>query len=194
MGQLDGRRGVEAMPVGGSPGGEAQRLGLDHLVTMQHHQPVGGARELDPRGTPAHVLGHRQAGDRLVQDAGQQGGGGLTLLLLAIAQPGALVGLQVDQLVHADAAGAGEALGGPGRLALLEGRRQGGTALLHLAVGLLVGQCLDAHRQAARRGVGTHRAMGDLGLVQAATQAIGEGVGEGIDGGGGKLLDAQFDQ
>ncbi len=194
VGQLERLGGVVAVATGGAAGGQAQGAGLDDAIAVEHHQPVGGARELDPRGAPAHVLRHRQAGDRLLDDGGQQGGGGLALLLLAVAQPGALVGLQMDQLVDPDAAGAGEALGGLGRRAVLEGGGQRRAAALDLAVRLLVGKRLDTHGQAARRAVGGHLAVGDVGLGQAAGHALGQGIGEFVDRARRQFLDAQFDQ
>ncbi len=118
----------------------------------------------------------------------------LARLGVTIAEPGALVGFQLDQITDFDTAGAGEALHRTGRFAILEGGGLGRPALLDLAIRLALGQGFDHHRQTTRCGVGTYLTEGDFGVAQAIGEAVGEAVSECVDGARRQFFAAQFDQ
>ena len=100
----------------------------------------------------------------------------------------------MDEIIDADAAGAGETFGSLGGYAVLEGGSQRRASAFDLAIRLLVGQLVDLHGEAARCAIGTHLGEGYFSLGEALAQALGQSIGETVDGARWQFLDAEFDQ
>ena len=132
--------------------------------------------------------------DSGIDDGRQQRLDGVSLLLFTIAEPGSLVGLQVDQFIDRHAAGAGKAFGGLGGLAILEGCCQRRAPLLDLTIRLSVGKRFDTDGEAARRGERIRIAMRDFGFVETLDDAVAQSRGEFGECARRQLFDAQFDQ
>ena len=107
---------MEAMPARLAPAFDAKNLRVDDLITMQDHEPVNRAYEGIVVIAPAHRFGNRQRLQRIEDDVLHQRRGRLALLLRAIDEPGALVGLELFQLFNSDATGCSETEQRLGRL------------------------------------------------------------------------------
>ncbi|MNQ85845.1 hypothetical protein D3C85_1010210 [compost metagenome] len=140
---------VEAVATGFTTGLLGEDHAVDDLLAEQHHQPLGRTDELFSTRGPAHALRNGQAGQGRFDYARQQAGSRLARDALAELQLRAAL---VD-LLEVDAALAGEAQGGLGRLAFgVEGGLDRRAVEVDAAVGLLGGQLLHQYRQAARGG------------------------------------------
>ena len=183
--------GVEAVATGHAPGLLGEDLAVDHMLAVQHDQPLGRTDEFFLARGPAHALGDRQLIQGGFDDARQQADGALPGDALAELQLRAAL---VD-LAQLDAALLGEAEGGLGRVAVLvEGGLHGRPVEVDGAVRLLAGQGLDQHGQAARRGVVTGALVAQAGGLEAFLDARQEGLAEALQGLGWQLFGAQFDQ
>ena len=69
----------------------------------------------------------------------------VALLLFAVAKPGALIGFQVDQIIHADTAGAGKTFCRFGGGTVFKRGGQGRASALYFTVWLLVGKPGDLY-------------------------------------------------
>ena len=156
---------------------------------------MGGADELHIAGAPSHAFGNRQLRQGPVDEAGEQLGGGLAWREEAMRQPAAPVGLYGLQLRHGGPAGAGEACRRRGGLAVrVISRRQGRPALLHLLVRLRQGKVRDHDGKPPRGGEPGPLPMLQVLLAQAAPDAVGKRGGQGLQGLGRQLLDADLHQ
>ncbi|CFL86638.1 Uncharacterised protein [Bordetella pertussis] len=203
-GELDGAVALEAVPLRGAAGLQAQRRDRHDVGAEQGHQPVRRAHELDGGlavgQLVAHHLGNGQAVDGgvqpLLQPDGQLRAGGRAarhqVFLLAIGLAFQRGRIQAFQ-----------ALGGQ-----LLGQRGGGLAVgvqadLHrhqfLGVGLLGGlgqHGRQAHRQPARRGERLDRAAVGQQMVarQGGAHAFGERLAQLLQGLGRQFFGKQFNQ
>ncbi|MCY1433516.1 hypothetical protein D9M71_495470 [compost metagenome] len=182
---------VEAVAAGFATGLLGEDLAVDHVVAEEHHQPLGRTDELVAARGPAHALGNRQLVQRGFDDARQQVDGRLAGDGLAELQ---LRAAAVD-LLDVDAALAGEAQGGLGRLAFgIEGGLYRRTIEVDGAVRLLHGELVDLHGQAARRGVAAGGGVAEAGGLQALLDAGEEGFAEALQRFRRQLFGAQFNQ
>ncbi|MNF92207.1 hypothetical protein D3C84_748440 [compost metagenome] len=183
--------GVEAVAARHATGLLGEDGAVDHLLTEQHHQPLGRPHELLATGSPAHALGDRQLVQRVLDDTRQQAGGRLAGDALHELEFRAAA---VD-LLEIDAALAGEAQRRLGRLAVLvEGRLHRRAVEVDAAVRLLGGQRRNQHGQAARRGVVARAFVSQASGLEALLDAGEERLGEGLQRLGWQLFGAQFDQ
>ncbi len=131
----------------------------DDRLVEQCHQPADGPAEGDARLVPAHGTGEAHPLDPAGQVLRQQLGSRPPLLMHLGDHILSAVHLLHPQVLHGDTLRAGEALGRPGRLPILEGHA-GRWPLHHpLLVGLTEGQFLDVDGQPAGRAPDLHRAV-----------------------------------
>ena len=183
--------GVETMATGHTAGLLREDFAIDHVVTEQHHQPLGRADELFLACSPAHALGDRQIIQCGFNDARQQTDGALTGDRLAEFQLGATL---VD-LAQLDTALLGKAEGRLGRVAVLvEGCLHGRSVEIDGAVRLLAGQLVDMHGEAARRSVVAGALIAQAGGLETLFDASQEGFAEALQSLGWQLFGAQFNQ
>ncbi len=188
---------VEAVATAHAVGLQAEQLGLDHVGTVQQHQPVRRARKAPVVVAPAHRLGDRHRGDGLAQDLRQQRGGARTRAHRTVDEALTLVVAGFLQRGPVDPGLGGEALQGLGRLAFgvqcdVQVRAQHFTALFRL----FQADARQQHGQAAR---GRQRAciaqfQLDAALAQAVDNAIEESLGQARQRLDRQLLGAKFDQ
>ncbi len=144
---------------------------------------------------PAHPLGNRQAGERGLDDAGNQLGGGRARFGADMNQPSAFVGFQPLQRIDAHTARTGETFSGLGRSAIgTESSAERRAPPLRLTVRLLRGQLSDQRRQTARGGEPPDRRIGESRFFQALTDALLKGRSQIEQGFGRQFLGADFDQ
>ncbi len=156
IGQMHRLRMQETMAARLASAAQAQDLAFNDDRAMQHHQPVRRPHEAVVVIGPAHGLGNRQALERFLDDVRQQRRDRLARFHAAVDEPGALVGFQLFQLLHADAARLRETDQRLARLALriqcgVHGRAAALDRLLRLRrshLGNMDGQTPRCHVQA----------------------------------------------
>ena len=67
--QRDCLRTMETMTIGDTIAADAEQLGLDHIITKQHNQPVYRPDEFVTCTAPAHFPWYWQLGQGLLDDA-----------------------------------------------------------------------------------------------------------------------------
>ena len=190
--QADRRRRVKAVAVAEPAAGETKARQRHHGIAEQREQPLHRAHEGFLAAAPAHALGHQfvHALERLLEDRGDQLGGGFARLGLAVVQLAVLLAERREL----DATLLGEAERGRGRLAVLERDVQCRACELHRLRGLLVGDPGDQHRDATRSGVELCLSVADAAARQSADGAGAQRLGERHHVAGGQILAAKFDQ
>ena len=152
--QTDRLRRHEAVAVGEVAGAHPEYLGVDHLATEQHHDPVHRAHELRLARAPAHAPGDRQRIERRGHDAGQQRRRRRARLGAAIDQPLALGRCQPSRAPTPRRRNRGRRRARPASAHRpVERGLHRRAALLERSVGLLLGEPL----RRARRGAAASR-------------------------------------
>ena len=119
----------------------------------------------------------------------------MTRLGTLVDQPSALIGFQRDQIADLNAAGAGKAEHGLGRLTgRIEGGLERGTASFDLFIGLVQLQVGDMQCQTPRGTVAHTGIKAQAGTAQALEDTLGEGVHQGAQGFGRQFFGAQLNQ
>jgi hypothetical protein len=201
VGDLDVARALESMALRDAAGREPEHRHRHHIFSVQGNQSMGGTHEvhggLAVGQLVAHDLRDRQLGDAVQQRC-------LQTFRESDARQAAFEEHVLGVAFHAALA---VARGGAFLLEPLRerGRRRAGSIeadlrghqLLRLgAIGRLVGDVLDAHREAARCGVGRDRRIGggEAAGDEARLDAVRERAAEPLERLGREFLGEEFDE
>jgi len=173
----------------------AEQLGLDHLIAVQHHQPVQRAHEAVVVIAPTHRLGDRQRLDGFGEDFRQQHRQRLADALRHQHEAFALVGGLACQRGDVHALPGGETAQRRRGLAIgIQRRGHGRAQRARFAIGLARCQRLHMHRQAPRRAVVARGAQREAVPRQPGMHGFGQRARQRIHRANRQFLDAQLDQ
>ena len=173
--QRDRLAGMEAVAARHAAGRDAEDLPVDHLVAVQHDDPVDRPHELRGPRAPAHAPRDRERIERGLHDAGEELRGRLARARRPAEEELALVVVEARELVDLHAAGFGEGGRGACRLAGgVEGGRNRRAAALDALLRLAVEELRHLHREAARREVGERRAVRRARGLESGDDAVAE--------------------
>ena len=186
---------MKTMAAGHAPGGDAEDLPVDHLLAVQHDDPMDRPHELHGSGAPAHAPRDRNRVERGLDDAREEFGGRLTRASRAAEEELALVVVETGEFVDFHAAGLGKSGRGAGRLAGgVERGRDRRPAALDALLRLAIEELGHLHGEAARREIGLGGGVREARGLEAGLDAVAEGRAERREALGRHFLRADLDQ